>query len=135
MSEPQMQVEVEEREPTPEELELMAAKQLLIELHMIKRRIQTSGTILNGVLVVQVKFLLNGLIKKYNNSGLLLGEKVELKLAQGGKSRSTSEMWYKYTPKLQNLVNEVVAAEIKSQEERAEREAAEALAATPEPAQ
>ncbi len=123
-----VEVTSEEREPTPEELELMAAKQLLVELHMIKRRIQTSGTVLNGMLIVQVKFLLNGLIKKYNDVGLLIGEKVELKLARAGKSRSTEEMFYQYSPKLQALVNEVVEEETKRQLQQQEEEKNDAQA-------
>jgi hypothetical protein len=104
---PTVEMTVEEREPTPEELQLMAAKQLLIELQMIKRRIYESGTLMNGMLIMQVKFLLNGLMKKYHDAGVLLGENVALKMGGRGKHAS---MFFEYTPGLKTLIQQVVDA-------------------------
>lgn len=105
-------VTMEEREPTQEELEIMAAKQLMIELQMIKRRIQESGTLLNGMLIMQVKFLLNGLMKKYHNLDLLKDEQVELKLT-GRRINDTIQ--FKYSSGLQKLIDKVVRGEIERQ--------------------
>jgi hypothetical protein len=109
-----VEVTIEEREPTAQELNLMAAKQLLTEILMIKRRIQESKTLLNGMLIAQVRFVLNGLIKKYNNVGLLLGETVELKLT-GYKPNDT--IYFNYSSGLKELFDQVVDQETKKQEE------------------
>ena len=99
-----VQIEVEEREPTQEELELMAAKQLLMELTMIKRRVYESGTLINGVLVVQIKGIVAGLMKKYNEVGMLQGETVTTKLSDYGKHAS---IYFKYSPRLEQLMKQV----------------------------
>lgn len=101
-----VEVKIEEQEPTQEELELMAAKQLLMELQLIKKKIYDSKTLMNGMLIMQVKFLLNGLIKKYNAVGLLAGENVSLKMGGRGKFAS---MFFEYTPGLKVLMEKVVA--------------------------
>jgi len=109
-----VEVTIEEREPTQDELNLMAAKQLLTEILMIKRRIQESKTLLNGMLIAQVRFVMNGLIKKYNNVGLLLGETVELKLTG---YKPTDTIYLKYSSGLQELFDQVVAIENQNQKE------------------
>lgn len=98
-------VEIEEVEPTLEEVEKQAAKQLLIELKMIKQKIYDSGTVMNSMLVVQIKQLLRGLMSKYNAVGLLIGESVQLKMAGHGKYAS---FMFVYTPRLDALFAEIV---------------------------
>ena len=99
-----MNIEIEEREPTQEELDLMAAKQLLMELSMIKRRIYESGTVINCVLVVQVKGIVASLMRKYNEVGMLQGESITVKLSDYGKH---ANFIFKYSPKLQALMKQV----------------------------
>jgi hypothetical protein len=78
MSETQVKVEVEEAaEPTVEEVELLAARQLLNELLMIKRRIY--GIPMNGVLLMQVKQLIRGLMRKYQEFGLFSDDDIAVK--------------------------------------------------------
>lgn len=77
MSETQVKLEVQEVEPTQEEIELQAARQLLNELFMIKRRIY--GVAMNGVLLIQVKQLVRGLVRKYQEVGLFKDDNIEVK--------------------------------------------------------
>lgn len=105
MANPEVAVNIEEVEPTLEELEYSAAKQLSIELRMIQRRIFESGTLMNGVLIVQIKGVLASLIKKYNEFGLLGGENVKLKLSQHGRM---GQIYFEYTPRLNKLMDQVI---------------------------
>jgi hypothetical protein len=77
MSETQVKLEVQEVEPTQEELELQAALQLMNEVFMIKRRIY--GVAMNGVLLIQVKQLVRGLMRKYQECGMFKGEDIGVK--------------------------------------------------------
>jgi hypothetical protein len=100
-----VEVTMEEREPTAEELDLMAAKQLLMELTMIKKRIYESGTLINGVLVIQVKGIVASLMRKYNEAGMLVGEVVTTKLSDYSKHAS---VFFQYSPRLKALMKQVV---------------------------
>lgn len=71
---------VEEVEPTLEELEFLAAKQLAVELAMLRNRIYKSNTLMNSVLIVQIKQILRGFIRKYNEFGFFKGETLQLDL-------------------------------------------------------
>jgi hypothetical protein len=106
MSKEQVKIDIEEVEPTLEEVEKQAAKQLLLELKMIKQKIYDSGTVMNSMLVVQIKQLLRGLVTKYNNIGLLIGENVSMKMNGHGKYASFS---FLYTPRLDALFAEIVS--------------------------
>lgn len=99
-------VEAMEIEITLDDLELQAAKQLLVELKMIKKRIYDSGTLINGILVIQIKGVLKGLIYKYNSYGLLMGENITLSLSSYSKH---ANMDFVYSPKLQQLMQLVVS--------------------------
>jgi hypothetical protein len=98
-------IDIEEFEPTLEELELQAAKQLLLELKMIKKRIYDSGTVMNSMLVVQIKQLLRGLMSKYQGFDLFKGENITLKLKGHGKFASFD---FVYTDRLNQLFAQVV---------------------------
>lgn len=98
------EVTIEEREPTQEELDYAAAKQLMVELGMIKRRIYDSGTLINGVLIVQVKGMIASLMRKYNEVGMLQGESVTLKMSDYSKHASLT---FKYSPKLDVLMAQI----------------------------
>lgn len=109
MSEAQVKIDidesVEEVEPTLEEVEKQAAKQLLLELKMIKKKIYDSNTVMNSMLVVQIKQILRGLMSKYNGVDLLLGEHVTLKMRGHGKYASFD---FVYTPRLSAMFAEIV---------------------------
>ena len=113
-------INIDEYEPTLEELEFMAAKQLLLELKMIKKRIYDSGTVMNSMLVVQIKQILRGLMTKYQGFGMFIGETIELKLNGRGKFASFN---FVYSKKLDELFAKVVA-DIQKQEVEAANEAA-----------
>lgn len=98
-------IQIEEVEPTQEEIELQAAKQLLLELKMIKKRIYDSGTLVNSMLIVQIKQVLRGLISKYNNVGLFEGEFITLKLSNRTKHANID---FVYSQRLQYLMSKVV---------------------------
>lgn len=92
-----MEQNVSEVEPTIEEVEQAAAKQLLIELTKIKNQVYSSKTLINSMLIVQLKMLTRGLISKYNSYGLFLGETITLELS----SRSAKANFrFVYSPKL-----------------------------------
>lgn len=114
-----MNIEVEDREPTQPELDLMAAKQLLTELTMIKKRIYQSGTLMNGVLVVQIKGVIGGLMRKYHEAGVLLGENTVLKM-QGYDSRASFS--YIYTPYLKTLMEKATQDALQYAENKKEKE-------------
>jgi len=112
MSKSQVKIDIEEStieedEPTIEEVERQAVKQLILELNMIRSRVRDSGTVMNSMLVVQIKQLLRGLMSKYQTFGLLQGENVELKL-NGLSKHATFD--FKYTPRLNELINEVLSS-------------------------
>lgn len=112
MSKSQVKIDIEEailseEEPTLEEVEKQAVKQLLLELNMIKNKVRDSGTVMNSMLVVQIKQLLRGLMSKYQTFGLLQGENVELKL-NGLSKHATFD--FKYTPRLNELISEVLSS-------------------------
>lgn len=96
---------VEDLEPTQADLEVMAVKQLMMELNMIKRRVYESKTLMNSVLIVQIRGVLNGLIRKYNEASLFLGETIDIKLSDYGKHAS---IIYVYSPVLGLLIKSVV---------------------------
>ncbi len=100
-------VNIEEYEPSQEELDLMAAKQLLLELKMIKNRIYTSNTLVNSMLIVQIKMILKGLMTKYNEAGMLKGEFVTLKLSNRSKHANID---FVYSQNLRILMSKVVEA-------------------------
>ncbi len=77
MSETQVKANIEEAEPTLEELEKMAAKQLLSELFMVQRRIY--GIAMNSMLLVQLKQITRGLVSKYHKAGLFIDENIDVK--------------------------------------------------------
>ena len=77
MSETQVKANIEEAEPTLEELEKMAAKQLLSELFMVQRRIY--GIAMNSMLLVQLKQITRGLVSKYHTAGLFIDENIDVK--------------------------------------------------------
>lgn len=71
--------------PDQVSLDYEAAKQLRMELSMIKGRVLSSNTFMNSILVTQLTMVLRGLIAKYNNAGLLKGENVTLVLNGHGR--------------------------------------------------
>lgn len=99
-------IEITEVEPTQEEVELQAAKQLMLELQMIKKRIYDSRTLINSMLIVQVKQLLRGLISKYNAVGLFEGENITLRLSNRSKH---ANIGFVFSPKLHLLMDRIVA--------------------------
>ena len=94
-----------------------AAKQLRAELSMIKGRVLSSGTLMNSILVTQLKMVLRGLIKKYNEAGLLLGENVTLVLNGHGRH---SGFRFAYSQGLQILIEEVEAQALEALKKKAE---------------
>jgi hypothetical protein len=96
---------VDEVEPSLDELEIQAVKQLLIELKTIKKIIYDSGTLINGVLIIQIKGILKALMRKYNEYGLLVGENVTLKLSDYSKHASID---FVYSQRLLQLIAEGV---------------------------
>lgn len=105
MQQPAVNIEFVEVEPTQEEVELQAVKQVLIELRMIKKRIYDSKTVINSMLIVQLKQILRGLIKKYNDYGLLIGENITLRLSDHSKHTSID---FVYSQRLKMLVDRVI---------------------------
>lgn len=102
MSKTQVKLDVAEAvEPTLEEVEKQAARQLLNEMFMIKRRIY--GIPMNGVLLIQVKQLVRGLMRKYQEFELFTGEDIEVKFFP---KRNAVEFFP--TAKLQVLFDTVV---------------------------
>lgn len=109
MQESEVKIEVEEQVPSAEEmeqLELAAAQQLLLELKMIKKRIYESNTLINSVLIVQVKAILRSLIRKYNDYGFFQGENITLKLSNRSKYANLD---FVYSQKLHLLFDKIVA--------------------------
>lgn len=94
----------EQQKADQAELNKHAAKQLMIELMMIKKRIYESGTLVNSVLIVQIKQILRGLMRKYNDAGMLVGENVTLVLSDKTERASIR---FAYSPGLQMLVRQV----------------------------
>lgn len=90
-----------------------AAKQLLMELTNIKNNINNSRTKITSVLVVQLKQILRGLIKKYNQAGLLEGEFVTLRLSD---RTAYAQVGFVYSQGLQSLV-ERIKASLKEEQE------------------
>lgn len=87
-------------------MELQAAKQLLMELKMLKQKAYGRGTLVTSVLIVQIKQVLRGLMKKYNDAGLLIGENVTLRLSDRTKYASID---FIYSQGLRALMDEVMA--------------------------
>jgi hypothetical protein len=94
-----------EENMTLEEVELQAAKQLLLELKTIKKNVYDSKTLINSILIIQLKQLLRGLIHKYNDYGLFIGENITLKLSNRSKHANID---FVYTQKLNILLGKVV---------------------------
>lgn len=103
MSKTQLKVDIAEgaeQEPTQEQIEREAAKQLMAELFMIQRKI--FGITMNSMLLVQVKQLTRGLMTKYRNIGVFQNDNVEVKL--NGR-RDTVE--FVPTTRLKDLFNQI----------------------------
>lgn len=100
----------------PEEatMEYEAAKQLLAELLMIKRRIYDSKTLVSSVLIVQIKQVLRGLIRKYNDAGLLVGENITLVLSDKTKYANIRFGYSQHLQFLISLVETNMKAEIEA---------------------
>lgn len=98
MSETDLKVEVQE--PTPEQIEKAAAKQLLAELFMIQRRIL--GITMNSMLLVQLRHLSRGLMTKYRNIDIFLNEDVEVKFI-----RRLNRVEFVPTPRLKELFTQI----------------------------
>ena len=98
---------VEEVEPTVEQLEEMAAKQLLLELTRIKNQVYNSKTVMNSVLVTQLQQLARGLTTKYNTFGLFKGETIKVKLSNYGKR---ANFRFVYSPRLNTLMTAALAS-------------------------
>ena len=94
-----------EEDMTLEEVELQAAKQLLLELKMIKKNVYESNAIINSMLIVQIKQLLRGLVRKYNDYGLFIGENITLKLSNRSKYANIN---FVYSQKLNVLLSKVI---------------------------
>lgn len=99
-------VNVVEVEPTIEQVELAASKQLLIELTRIKNQVYASKTVINSVLIVQLKIMARALIAKYNSYGLLIGETVKLELSSYDRR---ANFRFVYSPKLAAYIKEVTS--------------------------
>lgn len=63
-----------------ENLEYTAAKQLFTELSSVKSQIYQRGVPMNSLMIIGVRRTVGGLLKRYQSQGLLVGEKVEVKL-------------------------------------------------------
>jgi hypothetical protein len=95
-------------------MQLNAAKQLRVELAMIKNRIESSGTLMNSVLIVQLKQIIRGLVKKYQDAGLLIDQNVTLVLSD--KTRY-ARIRFAYSQGLQIMMTQIedqVKAEIEA---------------------
>lgn len=98
---------VEEVEPTIEQVEQMAAKQLLLELTKIKNQVYASKTIVNSVLIVQLKIMARSLIAKYNSYNMFIGETIELQLSS---YKSNANFRFVYSPKLGEYIKNATAS-------------------------
>lgn len=94
-----------------------AAKQLRAELAMIKSRIYASGTVMNSILIMQLKMIIRGLIKKYNDAGLLQGENITLVLKGRGRQAGFA---FAYSQRLQYLIQSVEDAALEALKAKAE---------------
>lgn len=96
-----------EIESTQQELELMAAKQLLMELLNLKQYIYSKNMVITGMLIVQLRFVINGLMSKYNKAGMLIGQHVNVKVID--KKSKHASIAFEYSPELQSLMKQVVS--------------------------
>lgn len=99
-------VTVEEVEPTIEEVEQAAAKQLLFEITKIKNQVYASKTVINSVLIVQLKIMARSLIAKYNSYNLFIGETIELQLSS---YKQNANFRFVYSPKLAAYIKQAAA--------------------------
>lgn len=99
------------------DLEKHAAKQLLAELMMLKQKAYGKGTLVSSVLIVQIKQVLRGLMTKYNEAGLLLGENITLRLSDKTKHASIG---FVYSPGLQLLMTQIIGEIVAEQKAAAE---------------
>lgn len=109
-------------------MDLQAAKQLLMELKMLKQKAYGNGTLVTSVLVVQIKQVLRGLMTKYNDAGLLIGENVTLRLSDRTKYASID---FVYSQGLRVLMDQVYAEIKVMHKAMAEAQAAKETDVTP----
>lgn len=96
----EVELKIDEVEPTQEQLEKAAAKQLMAELFMIQRRIY--GIKMNSMLIVQCKQLARGLISKYRSVGLFENDDVEVKYI-----KKFGQIEFVPSPRLKELFNQI----------------------------
>lgn len=105
--------EAVEVEPTFEELEKMAAKQLMAELLMLRK--QMMGIQMNGMMLVQCRAVVRGLITKYRNIGVFQEDDIKVEFLR--KQNRVEFVPSPYLEKLFNAISTELAAEAAKKEE------------------
>lgn len=101
-----------------DDIEVQAAKQLLAELKMMRNQVYMNKGVMNPVLIINIKRVVRGTMKKYHNNDLLVGENVEVKLSNYGKYPDIN---FHFTPKLDLMMKNIIE-EIKKKEQAAKDE-------------